>query len=199
VGFQSRHLYAAPNILIRHSTVAIDALPNTFMCASGEAVGTFALESAMDELAQELGMDPIELRMRNEPERDPLAGNRFSLRNLRAAYAIAAERFGWAGRDPQPRSMRADGKLVGWGVATAFHMPIQGPAEVAVRLGVDGSVLVRTALHEIGVGASTAAAQIAADALGVSVDSVAVEYGDTALPPGRWQVGRCRPPRSRRA
>ncbi|GAA1255541.1 xanthine dehydrogenase family protein molybdopterin-binding subunit [Pseudonocardia aurantiaca] len=184
VGSQSRHLYAAQNILIRHSTVTLDVISNTPMRAPGEAIGTFALETAVDALAVELGVDPIELRMRNEPDRDPLSGKQFSRRNLRAAYARGAERFGWAGRSPQPRSMRDGTKLVGWGVASAFHIPFRVPANVAVRLGADGRVLVRCGFHEIGVGAATAQAQIAADALGVPVDAVTVEYGDTDLPIG---------------
>jgi xanthine dehydrogenase YagR molybdenum-binding subunit len=169
VGSQSQHLYAVPNILIRHSTVELDVLPNTFMRAPGEAVGSFALESAMDELATELGMDPVELRMRNEPERNPLDGKRFSRRDLRAAYARGAERFGWAEREPQPRAMREGRWLVGWGVATAFHAPLQMPVDVTVRIGVDGSVLVRCGVHEIGVGAATVVTQVTADALGVPV------------------------------
>lgn len=189
VGSQSRHLYAAPNILVRHSTVTLDALPNTFMRAPGEAIGTFALESAVDELAQELGMDPVELRMRNEPARDPLDGKAFSRRNLRAAYARGVERFGWSDRAPQPRAMRDGRWLVGWGAATAFHMPMQGTSDVSVRLGVDGSVLVRCAFHEIGVGAATAQTQIAADALGVPVEAITIEHGDTALPPGPMAGG----------
>jgi xanthine dehydrogenase YagR molybdenum-binding subunit len=189
VGSQSRHLYAARTILVRHSTATLDVLPNTPMRAPGEAVGTFALESAMDALAHELGMDPVALRMRNEPERDPLDGKRFTRRNLRAAYARGAQRFGWADRPPRPRSMRDGRRLLGWGVATAFHMPIQFTADVTVRLGMDGAVLVRCGLHEIGVGAATAQAQIAADALGVPVEAVTVEIGDSALPVGPMAGG----------
>jgi xanthine dehydrogenase YagR molybdenum-binding subunit len=184
VGGQSQHLYAAPNIHIKHSTTTLDVLPNTAMRAPGEAVGSFGLESAVDALAHELGMDPVELRMRNEPERDPTSGKAFTRRNLRAAYARGVERFGWAGRPQAPRSMRANGKLVGWGVATAFHMPFRMPASVTLRIGMDGSVQVRCGFHEIGVGAATATAQITADALGVPVEAVTVEYGDTALPIG---------------
>jgi xanthine dehydrogenase YagR molybdenum-binding subunit len=136
----------------------------------------------MDQLAHELGVDPVELRMRNEPERNPLGGKRFSLRNLPAAYARGAERFGWAARTPEPRSMRDGRWLVGWGVASAFHMPFRMDADLTMRLGMDGSVLVRCAFNEIGVGAATAQAQVAADALGVPVESVTVEYGDSALP-----------------
>jgi xanthine dehydrogenase YagR molybdenum-binding subunit len=189
VGSQSRHLYAARTILVRHSTATLDMLPNAAMRAPGEAVGTFGLESGMDELAHELGMDPVELRMRNEPERDPLDGKRFTHRNLRAAYARGAQRFGWAERPARPRSMRDGRALLGWGVATAFHMPIQLPADVTVRLAMDGTVLVRCGLHEIGVGAATAQSQIAADALGVPVEAVTVEHGDSALPVGAMAGG----------
>jgi xanthine dehydrogenase YagR molybdenum-binding subunit len=189
VGSQSRHLYAARTLLVRHSTATLDMLPNSAMRAPGEAVGTFALESGMDALAYELGMDPVELRKRNEPERDPLAGRPFTHRNLRAAYARGAQRFGWADRPPQPRSMRDGRRLLGWGVATAFHMPIQFTADVTVRLGMDGTVTVRCGLHEIGVGAATVQAQIAADALGVPVEAVTVEIGDSALPVGPMAGG----------
>ncbi|TQM38979.1 xanthine dehydrogenase family protein molybdopterin-binding subunit [Pseudonocardia cypriaca] len=189
VGSQSRHLYAARTILVRHSTATLDVLPNTAMRAPGEAVGTFGLESGMDALAHELGMDPVELRMRNEPERDPLGGKPFTHRNLRAAYARGAQRFGWADRPPHPRSMRDGRRLLGWGVATAFHMPIQLTADVTVRLGMDGTVLVRCAFHEIGVGAATVQSQITADALGVPVEAVTVEHGDSALPVGPMAGG----------
>ncbi|WP_214402445.1 xanthine dehydrogenase family protein molybdopterin-binding subunit [Pseudonocardia lacus] len=189
VGSQSQHLYAARTVLIRHSTTEMDTVPNTFMRAPGEAVGSFALESAVDELAVELGVDPVQLRTRNEPERSPTDGKRFSRQNLGRVYADGAERFGWAARDPKPRSMRDGRRLIGWGVASAFHMPIQLPADVSVRLAADGTVLVRSSFHEIGVGAATAQAQIAADALGVPVDAVRVEHGDSDQPVGPMAGG----------
>jgi xanthine dehydrogenase YagR molybdenum-binding subunit len=182
VGSQSQHLYAAPSILIQHSTTELDALPNTFMRAPGEAVGSFALESAVDELAVELGMDPVQLRTRNVPERSPIDGKRFTRQNLAEVYARGAQRFGWAERDPRPRSMRDGRWLVGWGTATAFHMPIQLPADASVRIDADGTVLVRSSLHEIGVGAATAQSQITADALGVPLAAVTFEHGDTDQP-----------------
>lgn len=180
----SRHLYAAPNIHLRQSTVPLDLLANTFMRAPGESIGTFALESAVDELAWELGMDPVELRMRNEPERDPVGGQRFAHRMLREAYALGAERFGWRERDPRPGAMRDGRWLVGMGVATAYHPSMRMTASVTIRLSVDGTVVVRCGMHEIGVGAATAQAQIAADELGVPLESVRVESGDSDLPPG---------------
>ncbi|WP_308010856.1 molybdopterin cofactor-binding domain-containing protein, partial [Streptomyces sp. AC495_CC817] len=186
----SQHLYAAENILARHDLVQLDLLANTFMRAPGESIGTFALESAIDELACELGMDPIELRMRNDTEVDPIDGKKkFSHRRLRELYALGAERFGWHERNPEPRSTHDGRWLVGTGVATAFHPQVNMPANVTVRLSADGSVLVRCAFHEMGMGAATAQAQIAADALGVPFDAVRVEYGDSALPMGPAAAG----------
>jgi len=181
---QSRHLYDAKNILVQQHQVTLDTLPNTFMRAPGESIGTFALEAAVDELAYELGIDPIELRMRNEPERNPIDGKRFAHRALREAYARGAELFGWPARTPQPGSMRDGRWLVGMGVASAYHPAWQLAANVTVRLAADGTVLVRCGFHEMGMGGATAQAQIAADALGVPFEAVTVEYGDSALPTG---------------
>jgi xanthine dehydrogenase YagR molybdenum-binding subunit len=185
----SRHLYSAPNIHLRQNSVPLDLLTNTFMRAPGASIGTFALESAMDELAWELGMDPIELRMRNEPERDPVGGQRFTHRMLSEAYARGAERFGWRERDPRPGAMRDGRWLVGMGVATAHHGSMRMPASVTVRLGSDGTVMVRSGLHEMGMGTATAQAQIAADEMGVPLEYVRVEYGDSDLPPGAGAIG----------
>ncbi|MGW0806586.1 xanthine dehydrogenase family protein molybdopterin-binding subunit [Nonomuraea sp. NPDC002799] len=185
----SGHLYDAQNIHLRQNLVQLDLLSNTSMRAPGESIGTFALESAVDELAWELGMDPIELRMRNEPERNPLDGKRFAHRLLREAYAEGAERFGWHERDPRPGSMRDGRWLVGMGVAGAYHPSFVMPASVAVRLSADGGVVVRCGLHEMGMGAATAQAQIAADELGVPLAAVRFEYGDSDLPPGPMAGG----------
>ncbi|HEX6344930.1 xanthine dehydrogenase family protein molybdopterin-binding subunit [Umezawaea sp.] len=179
---QSSHLYAADNILLKQDVVKLDQIANTSMRAPGEAIGTYAIEVAIDELASELGMDPIALRMRNEPETDPMHGRKFSHRMLREAYARGAERFGWADRAPVPGATRDGRWLVGTGVATAYHPSFQLRANVTVRVSVDGGVLVRCGFQEMGMGGATAQAQIAADALGVPFESVRVEYGDTALP-----------------
>jgi xanthine dehydrogenase YagR molybdenum-binding subunit len=179
---QSRHIYATPNILLQQNVVEQDLLPNTSMRAPGEAIGTFALEASIDELAYRLGIDPIDLRMRNEPDRNPLDGKAFSHRMLREVYALGADRFGWQNRTPEPRSMRDGRWLVGMGVATAYHPSWLFTANVTVRLSADGTVLVRCGFQEMGMGGATAQAQIAADELGVSFDAVRVEYGDTALP-----------------
>ncbi|HEX4817690.1 MAG TPA: xanthine dehydrogenase family protein molybdopterin-binding subunit [Nonomuraea sp.] len=185
----SRHLYAAPNIQLRQHLVRLDLLANTAMRAPGESIGTFALESAVDELAWELGMDPIELRMRNEPERDPVSGKPIARRLLREAYAYGVERFGWRERDPRAGSMRDGRWLVGMGVATAYHPSLMMPASATVRMSADGRVVVRCGLHEMGMGAATAQAQIAADELGVPLAHVRVEYGDSDLPTGPMAGG----------
>ncbi|MGH3876029.1 MAG: xanthine dehydrogenase family protein molybdopterin-binding subunit [Actinophytocola sp.] len=181
---QSRHLYAAENMLVEQRQVDLDALSNSSMRAPGESIGSYAIEAAMDELAYRLGVDPLELRRRNEPERNPLDGKEFSHRRLLELYALGAERFGWAERTPEPGSMRDGRWLVGMGMATAYHPAWQLPANVTVRLSADGSVLVRCAFHEIGVGAATAQAQVTAHALGVPVSAVRVEHGDSDLPVG---------------
>jgi xanthine dehydrogenase YagR molybdenum-binding subunit len=180
----SRHLYDAENMFLQQHQVRLDMLANTAMRAPGESIGTYALEAAMDELAYRLDLDPIELRLRNEPARNPIDGKRFAHRRLREAYALGAERFGWADRTPEPGSMRDGRWLVGMGVASAYHPSWLFPANVTVRLSADGSVLVRCGFHEMGMGAATAQAQVAAHALGVPVGSVRVEYGDTDLPTG---------------
>jgi xanthine dehydrogenase YagR molybdenum-binding subunit len=178
----SHHLYAAPNIHLQQRTVQLDLLSNTFMRAPGESIGSFALESAVDELACKLQMDPIALRMRNEPDRRPVGGQRFTHRLLRETYALGAERFGWASRDPRPGSMRDGRWLIGMGVATAHHTSMRMPASVTVRLEADGTLVVRCGLHEMGMGATTTQAQIAADQMGVRLDAVRMEYGDSVLP-----------------
>ncbi|MGV9361288.1 xanthine dehydrogenase family protein molybdopterin-binding subunit [Amycolatopsis sp. NPDC003731] len=179
---QSKHLYAAENILVQQNLVELDLIPNTSMRAPGESIGTYALEASIDELAYRVGVDPIELRMRNEPAVNPIDGKKFAHRMLREAYAQGAERFGWADRTPEPGSMRDGRWLVGMGVASAYHPSWQFTASVTVRLSVDGTVLVRCGFQEMGMGGATAQAQIAADALGVPFEAVRVEYGDSTLP-----------------
>ncbi|MET7479132.1 xanthine dehydrogenase family protein molybdopterin-binding subunit [Streptomyces sp. NPDC005648] len=180
----ARHLYGAQNMLTRQNLVAMDLMPNTWLRAPGEAIGSFVLESAMDELAYELSMDPITLRLRNEPATDPTGGKKFSQRMQREVFETGAEHFGWAHRTPEPRSMRDGEWLVGMGMATAYHPVVRLVADVKVRLSDDGSALVQCGFHEMGMGAATVQAQIAADALGVAYEKVQVQYGDSALPSG---------------
>ncbi|MDQ2776710.1 MAG: xanthine dehydrogenase family protein molybdopterin-binding subunit [Acidobacteriota bacterium] len=180
--FPARHLYATENLFVTQSVVRLNTTANTFMRAPGESIGTFALESAMDELAYELGIDPVELRIRNDPERDPAKETEFSSRHFKEAYQLGAEKFGWANRTPQVRSMR-DGKwLIGQGVGTAFYPAYRFPAAARVRLNADGTAVVQSSAQEMGMGTATVQTQHAAERLGLPMEKVHFEYGDTNLP-----------------
>ena len=156
---------------------------NTFMRAPGEAVGTFGLESAMDELAAELGMDPIELRIRNEPEKDPLTGLPFSQRGIVRAWRDGAARFGWDKRSATPAARREGDWFIGMGCATGTYPYYRMPGGAA-RLTItrDGRATVAIAAHEMGMGTATAQAQVVAERLGLPLEQVQVLYGDTAFP-----------------
>jgi xanthine dehydrogenase YagR molybdenum-binding subunit len=183
--FPARHLYAAKSLLVDQGVVDLDMVANTFMRAPGESVGTFALESAIDELAEKMNLDPVALRKRVEPEKDPTSGLAFSSRNLVEAYRRGAEQFGWENRNPQPRSQREGDWLTGYGVATATYPYYRMPGGSArIRLSADGRAIVQMASHEMGMGTATAQAQHAAERLGLPVDRVIFEYGDTAYPAG---------------
>jgi len=188
--FPARHLYAADAIKVGQKVANMDMLANTFMRAPGESVGTFALECALDELAEALNIDPVELRRRIEPEKDPTSGAAFSSRNLVEAYRRGAERFGWNRRNAEPRSQREGEWLIGMGVATATYPYYRMPGGVArIQLGADGHVVVSTAVHEMGMGTATVQTQHAAERLGLSLDQVRFEYGDTSLPAGSMAGG----------
>ena len=178
----TRILYACPNEETSHHLVRLNVGTPTYMRAPGEATGLFALESALDELAHALDLDPIALRLTNYAEADPDTGKPWSSKSLRQCYALGAERFGWSRRTPQPRSMRDGDQLIGLGMATATYPARRMPASAQARIDSDGRVVVRTATHELGTGTYTVLAQLAADAIGVSVDRVRAEIGDTNYP-----------------
>lgn len=180
----SADCYAADNILLGQKLVSLNRVPNSPMRAPGEATGTFALESAVDELAHELGMDPLELRLKNQPERGPVNGVAFSHHTVAESLQFGAERFGWADRTAAPGSMRDGNHYVGWGVATAIHPAWQFPTNLTLRLDDSGHLHVRCAFHEMGMGTATAATQIAAELFGLRPSEVTVEYGDSSLPTG---------------
>jgi xanthine dehydrogenase YagR molybdenum-binding subunit len=179
----SRVMYAAANRRTTHRLAALDVPVPTIMRAPGEAPGMFALESAIDELALACGLDPIELRIRNEPDVAPESGLPFSSRNLVACLQEGTRRFGWEHRDPTPRA-RSDGRwLVGTGVAAATYPAYWRAGSAAtIRVGPDGRYGVLIGAADIGTGTWTALTQIAADALEVPVDDVDLRIGDTALP-----------------
>jgi xanthine dehydrogenase YagR molybdenum-binding subunit len=180
ITYPARHLYAAENYFIGQKIVNLDTVNNTYLRAPGDSVGSFALESAIDELAFKLKIDPIELRKINEPEKDPTTGKEFSMRNMIEAFRCGAEKFGW--NNAESRSQK-DGKwLVGQGVASAFYPHYRIPSTSRVKISADGNVLIQTAAHEMGMGTATVQLQHAADRLGLPVDKISFEYGDSSLP-----------------
>lgn len=181
----SRMTYAAPAVEFRHRVTNVNIAQPTFMRAPGEASGTFALESAIDELAYKLNLDPVELRLRNLPkEKNPHNGLPWSTYHADECLRTAAEKFGWARRDPKPGSMR-DGRLrIGYGVAMASFPGIKFGGACRIRLFAEGNALVSTSAHDLGTGAYTVFTQIAADELGLPAEKVKVELGDSNLPMG---------------
>jgi len=180
--FPPRHLYASDSIHVGQKVINLDLVPNTWMRAPGESIGTFALESAIDELAHRLKIDPIELRRINEPAKDPTKNIDFSNRNLIEAYRRGAAQFGWSRRSPEPRSQREGRWLIGQGVATAYYPVYRFPATARVRLSADGAAVVEAAANEMGMGTATVQIQHAAERLGLPIDKVSFEYGDSRLP-----------------
>lgn len=179
----TRPAYAADNFKLAVETVKLNMLANTFMRAPGEAVGTFALEVALDELADHLGIDPVELRIRNEPEKDPISGLPFSLREIVTAWRQGADRFGWSERNPVPRSRQEGEWLVGMGCATGTYPYYRMPGAAArLTLTSDGRAKVEVAAHEMGMGTSTTTAMVAAERLGLPLEQVSVDYGDSLIP-----------------
>ncbi len=178
----TRPMYAAPHRRTTHRLARLDVPTPSWMRAPGECPGSFALESAMDELAVACGVDPIELRIRNEPTVDPENNTSFSSRNLIACLRDGARRFGWAGRDPTPATHRQGRWLIGTGVAGAAYPARSRPSTASARASADGSYQVRINATDIGTGARTALWQIAADALAVPPELVTISIGDSALP-----------------
>ena len=179
----SHTLYASPAIATSHEAVRIDTGTPLFMRAPGEATGSIALESAIDEIAEAIGMDPLAFRLRNYAEVEPISGKPFSSKALRDCYAQGAERFGWQRRPLQPRQMRdSDGLLVGWGVGTATFPALMFEAQAKAMLRQDGSGVMEIGAHDMGQGAWTALAQIAADGLGLDIEDVEFRSGTSDLP-----------------
>jgi xanthine dehydrogenase YagR molybdenum-binding subunit len=178
----TRFLYACPNVATRYYLAALNVNTPASMRAPGEATGTYALECALDELAYALKMDPLQLRLVNHADQDLEKHLPWSSKSLKECYQKAAEKFGWAQRKPEPRSMRDGRLLVGWGMATATWPTLRLPATVLVRVLADGSAQVRTAASDIGPGTYVVMTQIAADALGLPVERVKFELGDSKMP-----------------
>jgi len=175
-------LYKSANSRMAHKLVRLDVPTSSDMRAPGAATGVYALESAMDELAVALNMDPVALRLKCYSERDQTEDVPYTSKQLRECYRQGAAAFGWEKRNPDPRSMRDGGELVGWGMATGVWEALQMPATVRIVLTANGHAEVATAASDIGTGTTTIMAQTTADALGLPIDSISVRLGDSTLP-----------------
>ena len=184
-----RQVYACPNLVAPLRIVATDLNTPTWMRAPGAVSGMFALECAMDELAYALKIDPLELRLINYAEVDPESGKPWSSKALRECYRLGAEKFGWKDRTMEPRSMRDGRLLVGWGMATGVWGAFQMPASARVTLRADGTAHVASATSDIGPGTYTVMTMIAAEYLGLTLEKVRFELGDTKFPRAPSQGG----------
>jgi len=178
----ARHLYSCANVVSTHRLTRLNIATPTFTRAPGEASGNFALECALDELAYAASVDPLELRLRNYSERDESKSRPYSSKSLRECYRVAADRFGWHRRSAAPASMRDGRWQVGYGMATATYPANRSAAEASVTVLPDGSVVVRSATHDLGTGTYTVMSQVADDAIGVPIARVRFELGDSRFP-----------------
>ena len=186
----SRFLWGASGgISTRHKVVRVNRNTPTALRAPHEAIGHVALECAMDELAYKTGVNPVELRLRNDTMTDPYTGRPFSTRAVRECLLQGAEKFAWARRNPKPRSMHENGRLIGQGVAAAVYTHWRWPGTTRAVMRRDGIVSVESGMHDIGTGTYTVMAQVAADELGVPPERVFVVLGDTRLPRSHSAIG----------
>ncbi len=185
----TKFMYACPNVATKYKVYGMDVSTPTWMRGPGEATGAFALECALDELAYKLNIDPIELRLRNYAETDPMRNLPYSSKFLKEAYALGAERIGWNDRNRTPRSMKEGEWQVGYGMATGVFNAFRGTAKALVRLNSDGSVLVQSAVADSGPGTATAMTVVAANVLGIAPKNIKFDLGDSSLPPGPTQGG----------
>jgi xanthine dehydrogenase YagR molybdenum-binding subunit len=186
---QTEILYNSESLSTSHPVVELNLGMGTWMRAPGEATGSFGLEVALDELAEKLNMDPIQLRLLNYAENDPRQGRPWSSKHLRECYSQAAERFGWSKRTAQPGQHREGNKLIGYGMATANYGAGRRPSSAIVRFLPNGRVFVGVGTQDLGTGTYTILAQTAADALFMDPALVDVRLGDTTLPPSGGSGG----------
>jgi xanthine dehydrogenase YagR molybdenum-binding subunit len=175
-------LYKSPNTKFEHKLVRLDVSTPSDMRAPGAATGVYGLESAMDELAVALKLDPVELRLRSYSDRDQNEDVPYTSKELRECYRQGAEAFGWSKRNPEPRSMRDGNELIGWGMASGVWEALQMPTAVRIVLTANGHAEVSCAASDIGTGTYTIVAQVAADSLGLPIENISVKLGDSSLP-----------------
>src|SRR5215469_18840081 len=189
VAADSAWAYACPNVEVRDTQARLNIPPPTSMRAPGQAQGNFALESALDELSYAIGIDPLELRLRNYAEEQPQLGLPWSSKALRDCFGQGAERFGWQARDPRPGSMRDGNWLVGYGMAGVSFFFFQPPCEARASIRADGTAYVRSAATDIGTGTYTVMTQLSAGLLGLPLDQVRLGLGDTDMPMAPMEGG----------
>ncbi|MBE9046328.1 xanthine dehydrogenase family protein molybdopterin-binding subunit [Pleurocapsales cyanobacterium LEGE 10410] len=178
----TKMLYACPNMEIKHQIARTNTGTPTPMRGPGETSGTYALEAALDELAVKAGIDPMEFRIINHADRHPQSDKPWSSKHLIECYQRAADAFGWQNRDPRPGSMREGDDLIGWGMATATYPGYRFPTAAKAQILANGKVIVSSATHDLGTGTYTIMTQIAADTLGLPIERVKFELGDSKLP-----------------
>jgi xanthine dehydrogenase YagR molybdenum-binding subunit len=177
-----RFLYDSPAMRSQYRLVPLDVHQPTYMRGPGAVSGAFALESAMDELAHQLSIDPIELRLRNEPAVDQFDNLPFSTRRLTDCCQQGAQSFGWSQRSPVPRARTESGLLIGMGMAAAAYHTGRNAADALARINDDGTAVVASATSDMGPGTYTSMAQVAADALGLPISRISFQLGDSSLP-----------------
>jgi len=175
-------LYECPTFESSYQLARANVMTSTFTRAPGEAPGSFAIECSMDDLAEKLGIDPLEIRLRNYAEKDPSTGQQWSSKSLRQCYARGAELFGWSKRNPKAGATRDGRLLVGWGMATASYPVHNSQGTARVRLYADGHAVVQSGATDLGTGTYTVITQVAADGLGLPMEKIRFELGDTKLP-----------------
>lgn len=185
----TKSMYACPNMMTTYKLVALDMSTPCPTRGPGETSGSFALESAIDELSYALRMDPLELRRKNFAATDQLVGKPWSSNHLLECYAVGAEKFGWSRRNPLPRMMRRGEKLVGWGMSVGIYKAERAPASSSVTFYADGHAVVRCSVADTGPGSITILTQIAADVLGIPVEKVKIEWANADLPMAPPQYG----------
>ena len=185
----SRYLYACPNVDTHHKILSLDVGSPTWMRGPGEATGTFALESAMDELSYLLNIDPLELRRINHAETDPQSGKPYSGKSLLEAYKMGAEGIGWEARSSKPGSVLKDGWLEGYGMGSGVFSAWRAPATVRAVMNADGTLILQTAVSDIGPGTGTAMVSIASEQMGIPPEKIRFDLGDSSLPPSPTQGG----------
>ncbi len=185
----SRIMYDCPNVVTHYSVYPFNVSTPTAMRGPGEATGAFALECALDELAYQLNMDPLDLRLKNYAEKDPDTGKPYSTKFLKEAYQLAADKIGWKERDPKPGTMKEGNWLLGYGMSTGVFGAHRGSAKAIATLFADGTLVLQSAVSDSGPGTATAMVNIASGEMGIAPEKVSFELGDSSMPSGPTQGG----------